>query len=537
MLKKSVLGLCAPIAMVLLASGCVVGPKYKTPEVPIAQQWRDTGQPQFTGQPVDRVEWWKSLNDPVLDSLIRQAFDQNLTLQAASLRIVQARVGHAVAGWSFAPIITGQGSISHNDYSTSVKPEVSVSLTEPQRKLPPAVREQLMSNLPAVSVTPEMDVYSAGFDAVWEMDLWGKYRQLFRSTGEQLKAAFASYDAIMVSLAAEVARTYIRIRTLDQRLAALNSLNDTLDRFVALTEERYKNKKALITDVQLAELLAGTVQSWIPPLEAERRQAENNLCVLLGKAPQTLHQDIGTTGAIPVAPVQNVVGIPADLLRRRPDVRVAEHMAAAQCARVGIAKAAILPSFNIFGSIGLSSSDSDKFFRSDSVSSTYGGLLNVSNLILYPVTVELVRNEDAQFQEALLNYRETVLNANLEVENSLYSFLKAQDETTVLEDNVDEALDAAQTTMAAYKEGKVIVSVPLAALTFLASQQDQMWAWRGQATTDYVAIYKALGGGWQNRVGQELVPEQIREQMKNQADWWSFTGKHDLSTIQVKDKK
>ncbi len=512
----------------------MLGPKFQTPAVMTAQQWRDMGQPQYTGQPVDQVEWWKSLNDPILNSLIQQAFEQNLTLQAASLRIVQARIGHVAAGWAFFPLITGQGSISHNNMSTNVKPEVEIDLPQTQRKLPPAVRNHLRSNLPTVNVSPELDVYDAGFDAIWELDLWGKRRQLFRATGEQLKAAYASYDAIMVSLAAEVAKTYIQIRTTDQRIAALKELVGTMNGFVTLTEERFNKKEALITDVKLAKLLSGIVQSEMPPLEAARRQQENNLCVLLGKAPQTLHQNIGTTGTIPVAPTQNVVGIPADLLRRRPDVRMAEHLAAAQCARVGMAKAIILPSFNIFGSIGFSSSDSDNFFQSDSVKSAYGGLVKVTNLINYPVTVEFVRNEDAQFEEALLNYRETVLNANLEVENSMYSFLKAQDETALLEGNVKDALDTANQTMAAYKEGKVIVSEPLTALTFLASQQDQMWAWRGQATTDFVSIYKALGGGWQNRVSQELVPEYIREQMKKQADWWSFTGKHDLSTVQVK---
>jgi outer membrane protein TolC len=276
------------------------------------------------------------------------------------------------------------------------------------------------------------------------------------------------------------------------------------------------------------------VQASLPQLEAGRRQQENTLCVLLGKAPQTLEKELGASGTIPVAPIKNAVGIPADLLRRRPDVRVAENLAAAQCARIGMAKARIMPSFSIFGAIGLASSDSDNFFESDSVRSAYGGLTKVTGLINYPIIVEKVRAEDAQFEEALLYYRETVLRANLEAENSMIAFLKAQDQATVLEGNVQEALEATRLSLEAYKEGKVIVSIPLSALTFLSSQQDQMWAARGTTTTEFISIYKALGGGWETRVDQELVPEYISKRMKEQVDWWSFTGKHDLNTVQVK---
>lgn len=522
------------IAAALLASGCVMGPKFKAPTVLTAEQWREIAQPQYAGQPADNIEWWKSLNDPILNSLIQQAFKQNLSLQAASLRIVQARVARSSSGLLYLPIIAGQGSISHSDFSTNVKPEVEVNLNDRQRKLPPAIRNSLLGNLPSVSVTPELDVYDAGFDALWEFDFWGQKYRRFQSASEEMNAAFAGYDAVMISLAAEVARTYVQIRTVDQRLAAMEILVDTMDDFTSLTEERYKKKEALITDVKLAKLLTGIVESSIPQLESARRQLENSLCILLGKTPQDMQQDLGADGTIPVAPIQTAVGIPADLLRRRPDVRMAEHLAAAQCARVGMAKAAIMPSFSIFGSIGLRSSDSEKFFRSDSVRSAYGGLVNVNSLLWYPITVGNVRFQDAQFEEAMLNYRDTVLNANLEVENSMYSFLKSQDEVAILEGNVKEALDTVNLTMAAYKQGKVIVSVPLVALTFLASQQDQMWTWRGSSTTDYIAIYKALGGGWQNRVGQELVPDDVRERMNKQADWWTFTGKHDLSTVQIK---
>ena len=259
----------------------------------------------------------------------------------------------------------------------------------------------------------------------------------------------------------------------------MRDLYNVMSGFVTLTQERYDRNEVLITDVMLAKLLMGIVQTSIPPLETALREQQNSLCVLLGKVPQDIDEDIGTSGTIPLAPAQAAVGIPADLLRRRPDVRMAEYLAAAQCARVGMAKATIMPSLSLFGSIGLRSTSSEKFFRDDSVRSAYGGLLNANGLILYPITVENVRFQDAQFEEAMLQYKDTVLRANLEVENNMYAFLKGLDESAIYEDNVRLATDTVRLTESAYKDGKAIVSIPLAALTFLVSQTDQYWQWRG----------------------------------------------------------
>lgn len=528
--------------LALFSSGCLFGPKFKTPVVPTEEKWREVTSTKFTGEPVDKIEWWKVYNDPILDSLIQQALRQNLTLQGAALRIVQARIARSASVELMFPWPTGGASFTHADFSTNVKPEVEIKSNRNLRRTGPIIdplreeiRSEIRNSLPTIDVTPELDIYDAGFDAIWELDLWGKKRQLVNAASNQLGAAYASYDDVMVSLAAEVARTYVNIRTLNQRLSAVRSLWGTMNQFVKITEERFNKKEALITDVKLAQLLAGIVESWIPPLETALRQQQNTLCVLLGKAPQSLDADIGTTGTIPTAPPQAAVGIPGDLLRRRPDVRLAERLAAAQCARLGRAKAEIMPSFSIFGSIGLRSTESNKFFKDDSVRSAYGGLVNLNGLTFYPFTVENVRLQDAQYEEALVAYQQTVLNANREVEDNMYAFLKALDETAILEDNVQAARETVALTEAAYKAGKVIVSVPLVALTFLASQEDQMWQWRGETSTDFIAIYKALGGGWQNRTGQELVPENIRERMKKQADWWTFTGKYDLRTMQDKN--
>ena len=216
---------------------------------------------------------------------------------------------------------------------------------------------------------------------------------------------------------------------------------------------------------------------------------------------------------------------------------MAEHLAAAQCVRIGMAKAHIMPSFNIFGALGFSSSKSSTLFDSDSFQTAYGGGLNITGLISYPLMVEFVRMQDARFQESMLVYRDTVLNATREVEDSLYSFVKTQEEAAILARNVTAAKDTATLTVAAYKEGKVIVSVPLVALSFLASQQDKQIDAQGQVAIEYAAIYRGLGGGWETRVDQELVPEYIQEQMKKQVDWWSFTGKRNITGREKKPAK
>ena len=209
------------ILLSIALSSCRLGPKFKVPSIETCDKWREATQVRFTGAPVDKVEWWKVFNDPVLDKLVQDAFKQNLSLQAASLRIVQARVAQTSSIYPlYLPLITAGGSISHVDFSTNVKPEVKIdfnerqirnlnerrNLTERQRRFLPGIRDRLNLDLPSVEITPEMDLYDGGFDAIWELDLWGKNRQLVTATSSKLGAAFADYDDIMVSLAAEVRR-------------------------------------------------------------------------------------------------------------------------------------------------------------------------------------------------------------------------------------------------------------------------------------------------------------------------------------------
>jgi NodT family efflux transporter outer membrane factor (OMF) lipoprotein len=417
----------------------------------------------------------------------------------------------------------GSGSYTHTRRSTNVSPDVEVNL--------PGILPPSLTGPPLVEVSPDIDIYSVGFDAVWELDLWGKKRRRIEAMAASLKATYAGYDDIMVSLAGEVAAAYFQRKAIAQRLSALRENTKVMEDFQALAEERFESGESPETDVQLARTLVATVAVGIPRLEYALRQTENALCILLSEAPRALDDRLSEAGPIPPPPIGLAVGIPTDLLRRRPDVRAAERLAHAECARIGLTKAAILPSFNLLGAFGWSASNSGDLFDSASRTWSYGGLLKATPLINYPLTIERVRMADARFEEAMAQYQAAALNAAREVDDAMTSVIKVQEQKTILREGSEAAARSAELAVAAYKEGKVIVSVPLVALAFKANLQDQAIGAQGDELTSFVAVYKSLGGGWETRRQEELVPEHIRERMKERIDWRSFSGKSDLRTV------
>jgi NodT family efflux transporter outer membrane factor (OMF) lipoprotein len=515
-----------PAAVWLAAAfvgGCAVGPDYKTPPAPVTEQWRAKTEQVIAGQPANPRDWWKSFNDPVLDALVDEAFAQNLDLQTVALRIVQGRLARSTALFMFGPAILANASAVHNNMSTGVKPEVTV-------KFPPGIPKPTHS---PVSITPELDIFSGGFDAIWEMDLWGKLRRNLESTNAELTSDVAFYDDVLVTMVGEVAATYIQIRTVEQRLNAMRKIVQLDKDFLAITEERVRSGQAPETDALLAKVLLGATEAAIPRLEGTQRQLENALCILLGKPVQDIRSQLGGVGNIPATPGNIAVGIPADLLRRRPDVRMSESRAHSQCALIGKAKAsALFPSLTLIGALGVQSSKTSTLFDSNSDYSTYGATSNWG-ILLYPATVQGIRIQDAMFEQAILQYKQTVLRAGMEVENAIDAAETAKREVTILGDNVAVAQKTAEMTVGAYKQGTVIVSVPLAALTLLASQQDQLIDQQGASALSVVSIYKGIGGGWELREGRELIPQEMQERMKDRSDWGFLWGGRFLRTANL----
>jgi len=540
--SRGLVVLCGMAALTAsLISACKIGPSFRTPWAPSAEKWNAADGKVFIGQPADPREWWKAFNDPVLDSLIDRGLQQNLTLQAASLRIVQARAAKVLTAGTLFPIITGGGSASHLNLSENVKPDVDVTVPNVSVNIPrglDAILDRLppvlqVTGKPDVNITPKLDLYDAGFDTLWELDLWGGKRRGLEAARAELDAAYAGYDDVRVSLVAEVAATYIEIRTLEARLAALRAVVATEKKFQAIANDKFAKKQTPETDIHIAQAFVGQTESAIPAVEAALARAQNSLSILLGLPPQDVRALVGEPRPIPVASAEVAVGIPADLLRRRPDVRVAEHLAHAQMARIGKAKAHLLPSFSIFGSIGLAASKSNLFFEDESVRGAYGLLGNINGIIFYPLLIEGVRLQDARYEEAVLTYQQAVLRAQAEVENSIVGFLKAKDAEAILQKSNDAANRAAELALDFYDKGQVIVSVPLFAIALQGSFSDRVLLEQGSAATNLVAVYKAMGGGWQNRQGQELVPEEIRARMKDRTEWWTFAGPSDLRTART----
>jgi outer membrane protein TolC len=284
-------------------------------------------------------------------------------------------------------------------------------------------------------------------------------------------------------------------------------------------------------DVAQARTLLADTQASIPRLKAQLRQAKNGLAVLLGVLPGVVNPMLGGPGQIPSAPPDVEAGIPAELLRRRPDIRLAESQMAAQCSLIGVAKADLYPHFSLFGSIGLSASNaaltaagfpggSSLSDLGDSDSLQYNGGIGFAwDIFNYGRIKNRVRVQDARFQELVVNYKNTVLKAAQETEDGLSSFLRSQEEVSSLKESVEGATRSVELSMAQYREGLVDYQRVLDSQRFQTQAQDLLTSTQGAVLLNLIATYKALGGGWESRVGKDFVPDEIKEEMEKRTDW------------------
>ncbi len=499
--KPLIRTLCLAAASALLISGCtLLGPDFERPEAPVAENWIDGENDLIKYQEEDLGNWWQAFNDPVLDNLINRAYEQNLTLQIAGLRVLEARARLGLATGNLYPQ-TQQATAGYS-------------------------KTQLSRNAP--NLAPGIDrVYSQaaiGFDAAWELDFWGRFRRGVESADAAMMAEVAGYDNVLVILSAEVARTYTLIRTLEERISLARENVDIQSESLRIATVRYENGAVTALDVQQATSLLRSTQALIPQLIGQRRQATHALSILLGLPPQDLGALLTKKAAIPVAPPTVAVGIPAQLLRRRPDIKQAEMQAAAQSARIGIAKADLYPSFTLFGTIGWnaastgSSDTGDVLDVSDSLTFEAGPAIRW-NLFNYGRIKNRVRIEDARLEQLLVNYRNVVLEAAREVEDSLTGFVRAGEQAGYLEEGVAAAKRASEIAMIQYREGVIDYQRVLDTDRFRTEQQDNFTATRGEIALNLIALYKALGGGWQMRLGEDFVPGAVQYKMSKRTDW------------------
>lgn len=477
--------LAALAVLAALASGCTplsqwvhnsfrVGPNFHEPPAQVAEGWIDADDPRVDRGPTDDGAWWAVFQDPVLDALIQTAHQRNLDLKAVATRVLQAQAQRNIEAGNLFP----QSQNAIGDY---VHAQISRNLN--------------LFNSPRANLPANLNIWATGFNASWELDVWGRIRRSIESANADRDATVEAYHAALVTLAGDVASTYIQIRTLQERLSFARRNVEIQRGTLSLAEARSRDGKATELDVKQARSSLAQTEASIPPLEISLRQANNRLCTLLGMAPQDLALLLGE-GGIPITPPEAAVGIPAQLLERRPDVRRALRQAASQCARIGVAEADFYPQIGVTGFLGYVASDIRKLFDEKSLTGVI--LPNFSWRILnYGRVLNNVRNQDARFQELVFQYQQTVLQAGREVEDALVAFLQYQLQARSLETAVKEADDSVVLVQAQYRVGIVDFNRVFTAQTQLVTLQDQLASARGNIAASLVAVYRSLGGGWQ----------------------------------------
>ncbi len=485
----------------VLAGGCStkIGPDYQTPETRVSPDWLESEDRRVSRKEGDFREWWRVFKDPVLNKLVETAYSQNLPLQIAAVRILGSRAELGIATGNLFP----QSQAFQGQTEDFGMP--------------------LLRNL---GLGDSLWYTRIGVMSNWEIDIWGKYRRAIESADAQLMASVAEYDDILVTLTADVANTYVQIRTLEKRLDIARHNVETQSESLRIADAKFHGGTSTQRDVEQARTVLASTQATIPVLEGQLRQAKNTLCYLLGMTPEKLDEPLGGAaqfGQIPAPPVQVAVGIPADLLRRRPDVRRAERSAAAQSARIGIAKASLYPAFSISGSFGFLATNSQGHSLSDIFNwgqhyYAFGPSVQW-NLFNYGQLTNQVRAQDARFQELALSYQNTVLKAQQEAESALIGFLKAQNSAQFLAESTAAAQRSLDLATLQYREGITDFTTVLTAEQDLLKQQDNFAQTLGNIATNLVGVYRTLGGGWQIREGKEFVPEPILQAMAERTHW------------------
>jgi len=494
---RAILVSVSRLGVLLALGGCAVGPTFKTPQATVNESWRLESDPHLSTQTASDSLWWRTFGDSALDRLVELAYRQNLPLQIAGLRIVEARAQLAV--------VTGK---QYPQIQMATASATALGISENVVNIP---------NLPR-----HFGTYQVGFDAAWELDFWGKYRRGVEAEAATLLGSVADYDSALASLIAEVARTYVVVRTFEVLIAQTQENVRVQEQALEIAESRFRNGATSELDPTQATSLLQSTRASIPQLTTGLEQARNALSTLLGQPPGTVNALLAGPKEIPKAPEKVFVGVPAEMLRRRPDIRSAELLAAAQCARIGVAKAELYPSFSILGTIGLQASTaptvSHNLFTPNALTYAIGPQINWP-FLNYGRLTNGVRVEDARFQELLVGYRDTVLKAAQEVEDALTGFINAEATMVLEQAAVVAAARSVEIALAQYREGAVDYQRVLDAERSLLQQQNSLAQTRSSAVTDAIALYKALGGGWELRQGQPVIPAETEREMKERTNW------------------
>ncbi len=489
------------VLVMALAACTTLGPDYVEPEVEVELDWLESQDATLsTNKPTD-PEWWKTaFNDPTLNQLMETALSENLTLRSAGLRVLQAQENLRITTGSQFPTQTLSGGIG---------------------------REGLAKNQTSAGVDRNFFSDELGFGMVWEADVWGRFRRLVESASAELDASVASYDGVLLTLLAQVSQTYLNIRTLEERERYLQDNIEVQQQSLVIAEDRYQGGLVTELDPDQARSLLYNTQASLGDLQISMVQLRNNLSLLLGQPPGEVINLLGTPSDVPDPSVAVALGMPQDLIRRRPDIRQAERQLAAQSAQVGFAITDLYPAFSLGGSIEFASTDGDDndlsdIFTSNARSWNYG-VGFTWNIWNYGRIKGNIRLQDALFQQLMVDYQNTVLNAQAEIESAIIAYLVSQQQLGWYVKAARAAKNTVVISKVQYDDGLVDFNTVVTNLQVLREQQDLLASTRGAVAINLVDVYRALGGGWQIREGKtvdQLIPEPTKTLMRERTKYW-----------------
>jgi NodT family efflux transporter outer membrane factor (OMF) lipoprotein len=453
------------LLLALLLGGCAVGPDFKPPPAKVPPGWAgvtNSGAASTTTAPADLTAWWKKFNDPMLVSLIHEALGTNLTLQLAQSRLRQARASRGIVAGPFWPALNANGSYYRG----------------------------------AAGTVPGSNTFTSGLDATWELDFFGGTRRNIESAEANIQAARDNIHDAQVTVCAEIALDYIQLRSFQEQIAIADDNLKSEQRTAGLTRKRLAAGFVSALDVANAEAQVATTASAIPVLETSARQSIYALSILLARPPADLVEQLSQAGPVPLTPPEVPVGLPSDLLKRRPDIREAEAQWHAANAQIGVAKADLFPQFSLTGSIN---------YQSDLVRTLYAGssrVWAVGPSVTWPIfqggaIAANVRLQKELTDQASITYRQTVLQALEDVENALVAFGREWEHRKALNEAVVQYRKAVDLSMQLYTQGNTDFLNVLDAERSLYTSETALSQSKGTISTDLVALYKALGGGWE----------------------------------------
>ena len=494
------------ISGTLMLAGCMmVGPDFARPPVKAVDQYKSTAQTEFTeslgensNKILDPVEWWKSFNDPTLNALLKQATAQNLTLQQTALRIYQLQAQLGVSDAALLPSANLSASYS-NTRNSAIQEAINDS-------------NNLVSKNALVQVS-------------WELDFWGKNRRGIQSSLSSYLSGVAAFYSADVSLTADVANTYINIRNYEELIMVAKTNLALQKESLRIAGARFKYGATSMLDLSQAQAQYEQTKAQIPALIANLKKNQHAMSILLGEPPDYYEKTYGNTKGSLKPPSELGVGMPRDLLRRRPDVLQAEFDAASKSALIGVSKAQLFPTFTLGGIFGYATSNygtlssANLFSWGNNSSGVNAGLY--LPLFYRGAIVDQVRVQDAIFQQSLLAYQNQVLNAQKEVEDSLITISTTKSSKEDLTRGVVAAQSAADLALERYKAGQNDYTTVITAQQNLLNIQNSLVQTSSNELIGYVGAFKALGGGWTADMSPPKLPDQMVADMTDRTDWGS----------------